>query len=77
MQRDDVNPPAHQATNLPNPGIGGWLFVLCGLLAAPLFTAFGTYSLATLIGPVVPTVDHTRRVGPAPFEDDAHPPTDR
>ena len=38
------------------------LFVLCGLLAAPLFTAFGTYSLATLIGPVVPTVDLARMV---------------
>ena len=27
-----MNSPTHQATNLPNPGIGGWLFVLCGLL---------------------------------------------
>ena len=31
-RRDDVNSPTHQATNLPNPGIGGWLFVLCALL---------------------------------------------
>ena len=31
-QRDDVNSPAHQVTNLPNPGIGGWLFVLCAML---------------------------------------------
>jgi hypothetical protein len=30
--RHDVNAPTHQVTNLPNPGIGGWLFVLCGLL---------------------------------------------
>jgi hypothetical protein len=27
-----MNSPTHQATNLPNPGIGGWLFVLCALL---------------------------------------------
>ena len=27
-----MNAPTHQVTNLPNPGIGGWLFVLCGLL---------------------------------------------
>ena len=32
MERDDVNLPAHQATNLPNPGVAGWLFVLCALL---------------------------------------------
>jgi hypothetical protein len=32
MARDSVNLPTHQVTNLPNPGIGGWLFVLCGLL---------------------------------------------
>ena len=31
-ERFDVNSPTHQATNLPNPGIGGWLFVLCALL---------------------------------------------
>ena len=27
-----MNSPTHQVTNLSNPGIGGWLYVLCGLL---------------------------------------------
>ena len=27
-----MNSPTHPVTNLPNPGIGGWLFVLCALL---------------------------------------------
>jgi EAL domain-containing protein (putative c-di-GMP-specific phosphodiesterase class I)/GGDEF domain-containing protein len=38
------------------------LFVLCGLLAAPLLTAVGTYTLALVHGPEVPTVDLARMV---------------
>jgi hypothetical protein len=32
MARDFVNLPTPHVTNLSNPGIGGWLLVLCGLL---------------------------------------------
>jgi len=38
------------------------VFVLAGLLAAPLLTAAGTYALALLIGPGVVTVDLARMV---------------
>jgi hypothetical protein len=31
-KRENVNSPNHHMTNLSNPGMGGWLFVLCGLL---------------------------------------------
>jgi hypothetical protein len=49
--RDDVNSPAHQVTNLPNPGIRGWLFVLCALLLVwqPLSTGLVASRLLGLL----------------------------
>ena len=51
LEHDQVNLPNHPLTNLPNPSIGGWLFVLCGLLLIeqPISTALVASHLLALL----------------------------